>query len=137
MITELQAIASLLLCNPSVDQVIALLGTVSKNYTPNVIVKPYNPQFKEANVTRSLDQTTSKYINHPDLIELMPVEPPTVEALAQAFGEYQEEIPTGDGNLMQFVFRLNQYNEKYTIIMIADVDDDRAVKITLFRDKRL
>lgn len=136
MIAEIQAIICLLASDPlTVDTVVRKLGTVTDNYSGNVLIKPYDPQFKEANVVREIDQTTGKHLNIPSLVDLTPLDPPKVETLVQAFGAYKRAAP--NRHLPpRIIFYLNMSGRPYTITLIADIKDDRAVLIGLRRDKR-
>lgn len=135
MIAELQAIISLLTTDPlTVDQVVENLGTVTTNYTPNVVVKPYSSELKEASVLRRMDARTFQHINTPNSVTLKPTMPPTVETLAQAFGEYNEVIST-DALPPRIIFYLDKYSKKYTIALIAYIEEGRAIQITLRRDQ--
>lgn len=88
MIAELQSIACLLTSDPlSTDEVVGKLGSVAHDYGGNVLVRPYDPQFKEASVVREIDRTTYKPSNIPSGVGLSPVNPPPVEKLVQGFGK--------------------------------------------------
>lgn len=136
MLKALGALASFLARDPlTVAQVVAELGTVTHDYRPNVIVAPFNPLFREANVVRGIDLATRKHGDSPALVELVPAEPPAVEELEAAFGAYTP-IPAEDkGVLPQAIFYLEMPEQPCMIALIAAVQGERAVAITLRRDK--
>jgi len=137
MLAALQTLASLLARDPlTVDHVIEQLGTVTHDYGGNVLLAPRDPLFKEANVVREIDLTTLEPSNTPAHVTLTPVEPPSVETLAQTLGTYAQ-IPAKEKIPPQVIFYLDMPGQPYTIVLIAVVKEDRAVKITLRRDIRL
>jgi hypothetical protein len=136
MIAEIQAIMCLLASDPlTVDTVVRKLGTVTDNYSGNVLIKPYDPQFKEASVVREIDQTTGKHLNIPSLVDLTPVNPPKVETLVQAFGAYKRGAP--NRHLPPRInFYLDMPGHPYKIVLGADIKGNHAIRIILRRDKR-
>ena len=136
MLKALGVLASFLAQDPlTVDQVVAELGAVTHNYRPNVILAPFDPLFREANVVRGIDLVTRKHGERPALVELVPAEPPAVEELEAAFGAYTP-IPAEDkGVLPQAIFYLTMPPAPVMIALIAAVQEERAVVITLRRDK--
>lgn len=137
MLAALQALASLLARDPlTVDEVVEQLGTVTHDYGGNVLLKPRNPLFKEASVVRGIDSATLEPSNTPAHVTLTPVEPPSVNTLAQMFGAYRH-IPAREKIAPQVIFYLDMPGQPYAVALIAEVREERAVKITLRRDRRL
>lgn len=120
----------------TVDQVVRFVGTVSESYPWDVIVKPYDPEFKEAIVGWETDSITFKSTNIPRIIDLIPVEAPKVETLAQAFGKYERIRPIHYTKPPRIIFYLDMPKHPYRIVLIADVKKGRAIKIILLREKR-
>ncbi|HEY3290547.1 MAG TPA: hypothetical protein VGK87_10510, partial [Anaerolineae bacterium] len=91
MLATLQALATLLAHDPlTMAEVTDYLGKVKHDYGANIIVTPHDTSFKEASVVGMIDHATLKPSGVPAHVVLLPVNPPTVEMLAQTFGKYKE-----------------------------------------------
>lgn len=136
MVEELLSLASLLARDPlMVSEVIAHIGSVIHDYESNVLIEPSDSQFSEAHVVRNIDLETFEPIDTPSHVVLMLAEPIEVEDLTQAFGKYdrfeaEEKVPP------QLIFYLDMTGQPYSVALIADVEVDRVIEITVRRDKR-
>ena len=135
MLEALRALATYLANEPlTVGEVAAELGVVTHDHRSNVIVVPFDTRFQEANIVRGIDLSTRRLGESPALLELVPTDPPAIEELEAAFGDYTP-IPAEDkGTLPQAIFFLQLPPAAYSIALIAAVQDGRAVAITLRRD---
>ncbi|HLP91514.1 MAG TPA: hypothetical protein VK184_23385 [Nostocaceae cyanobacterium] len=115
MIAELQAIASFMASQPlTVDAAVKEFGTVQQDYSSNVIVKPYNSLFQEISIVRKINQSTGKYTDFVNTVHFKPANPPTVETLVQAFGNYRRGAPKSKLP-PNIVFRLDLPDKPYKI----------------------
>jgi hypothetical protein len=136
MLAALQELVSLLASDPlTVQQVAEKLGTVAEDLVASLAVAPADPSFKEVIVARAIDLTTRQPSDVPALVRLVPAEPPSVEALAEAFGPYREIPPQDLDRLPQAIFYLQLPEGPCLIALIAEVREGQAVSITLRRDK--
>ncbi|HLP91515.1 MAG TPA: hypothetical protein VK184_23390 [Nostocaceae cyanobacterium] len=136
MIAELQAIASFMASQPlTVGAAVKEFGTVQEDYYANVIVKPYNPLFQEINIVRRISRDTGKHTDFISSIDFKPVNPPTVETLVQAFGNYKRGMPRIKLPL-NIVFRLDLPDKPYKISMIVGVKNNQAVTISMLPQKK-
>jgi hypothetical protein len=137
MVEDLESIATLLARDPlTVRQVVERLGTVITDYGSNVLVAPSSPLFREANIVRQVDRTTFDPIDVPAHIYLTPAEPPLMDELASAFGTYRE-VPSLHEDPPELIFYLEMRGQPYAVALIARVQGDRAIELTLRRDIRL
>jgi hypothetical protein len=137
MVEELESIAALLARDPlTVRQVVERLGTATIDYGSNVLVAPNNPLFREANVVRQLDRATFHPIDVPDHVYLTPAEPTPVVELSHAFGTYRE-VPSLHEDPPELIFYLEMRGQPYAVALIARVQGEHAIEITLRRDMRL
>jgi|WetSurMetagenome_2_1015567.scaffolds.fasta_scaffold125405_1 hypothetical protein len=137
MIAVLQELASLLARDSlTVDQIIAKLGTVLHDYGSNILVTTSNLLFKEANVVREINLATLEPSNAPAHVILTPAEPVSLKILARAFGEYKN-VPAKEKIPSKVIFYLEMPGQPYSVALIAEVENSRALKITLRRDVRL
>lgn len=137
MIEELESIAALLARDPlTAGQVVERLGTVTTDYGSNVLVAPSSPLFREANVVRQVDRTTFHPIDVPDHVYLTPATPTPIAELSEAFGTYRE-VPSLHEDPPELIFYLEMRGQPYAVALIARVQAECAVEITLRRDMRL
>jgi hypothetical protein len=138
MLAALEALASFLAHEPlTVDEVVEHLGTVSHDYSGNVLVAPHNPLFAEANVVRAIDPETRRPGEVPAHVQLTPVEAPAVETLVEAFGDYRRVRGRGKRAKPRALFSLETPQGVCKIVLIAELEKERAVRITLRRDPEL
>lgn len=134
MLAALQALAALLARDPlTVDDLIEYLGTVMQDYGANVVLRPRESAFQEASIVRGVKAVGFGPSTVPAHVTLTPVEPPTVETLAQAFGTYTR-IPAEAKVPPQVIFYLDLPGQPRSVALIAEVKQGRAVRITLRRD---
>jgi len=117
-----------------VDEMIDKIGVIVEDYGPNVLLKPHDPLFNAADIVRRLGPT-AKATNTPSHILLTPAEPPAIEAMVQAFGEYRK-LPNRKPFPPRVIFSLDLPDKPYTVAMIAEVKRGHATKITLLRERR-
>ena len=67
---------------------------------------------------------------------MTPAEPPTVKALADAFGPYKK-LPPMKKLEKKIIFYLDLTGQPYTVALMASIKDDLVEEITLRRDQRL
>jgi len=137
IITALQDMASKLADGSvTVSSLIAQFGTVSQEYRGNTVLTPSDKQFRSIDVVRALDRTSRKPSDVPAHVDLEPVQAVGMETLTGAFGDYtlvpaEEKVPD------QAVFYLDMPGKECKVALIAALKDDKVVRITLRRDRRL
>ena len=136
MVKELQELAALLARDPlTINDVIEHIGSVTHDYESNVLLSPNDSHFSEAHVVRQIDLKTFEPVDTPSHVILILAEPPEVEILVQAFGEYdrfeaEEYVPP------QLYFYPDMTGQPYSVALIADIEGDRVIEITIRRDNR-
>jgi hypothetical protein len=118
-----------------VDEMIDKIGVIIEDYGPNALLKPRDSLFSAAEIVRCPGSTSLVPNNTPSHIILTPAEPPAIETLMQAFGEYQK-LPNRKPFPPRVIFYLDLPGCPYTVALIAEVRQGLATKIILRRDKR-
>ncbi len=133
---SLKALTEYLARDPlTVGDVAGRLGKTGKDYGASVDVTPGDPLYRSASIVRRVDQATGDPSGEPAHVTLTPADPPTVEELAREFGAY-ERVPAEGKIPERAIFYLDAPGRPYRVALIAQLQQGRAVRLILRRDRR-